>query len=77
MNQYTDKQNEYYSLSGVNCRSQWPRGLRLRSVAAGLLRLWVRILREAWTFVCFECCVMSGRGLCDELIAGPEESYRL
>ena len=28
-------------------------------------------------FVCCECCVLSGRGLCDELIARPEESYRL
>ena len=27
--------------------------------------------------VCRECCVLSGRGLCDELIARPEESYRL
>jgi len=27
----------------VVCRSQWPRGLRRRSVAARLLRLWVRI----------------------------------
>jgi len=26
--------------------------------------------------VCRECCV-SGRGLCDELITRPEESYRL
>ena len=24
-----------------------------------------------------ECSVLSGRGLCDELIARPEESYRL
>jgi hypothetical protein len=24
-----------------------------------------------------ECCVMSGRGLCDELITRPEESYRM
>ena len=24
-----------------------------------------------------ECCVMSGRGLCDELVPRPEESYRL
>jgi hypothetical protein len=24
-----------------------------------------------------ECCVLSGRGLCDELIPRPEESYRL
>jgi len=27
--------------------------------------------------VCCECCVLSGRGLCDELITRPEESYRL
>ena len=25
----------------------------------------------------FECHVLSGRGLCDELITRPEESYRL
>jgi hypothetical protein len=32
----------------------------------------------AWMFVCFVCCVLSGRGLCDELITRPEESsYRL
>jgi hypothetical protein len=28
-------------------------------------------------FVCCDCCVLSGRGLCDELITRPEESYRL
>ena len=28
-------------------------------------------------FVCCECCVLSGSGLCDELITRPEESYRL
>jgi hypothetical protein len=33
--------------------------------------------RGAWIFVCCECCVLSGRGLCDELITRPEESYRL
>jgi len=27
--------------------------------------------------VCCECCVLSGRGLCDELITRPEECYRL
>ena len=27
--------------------------------------------------VCRKCCVLSGRGLCDELITRPEESYRL
>ena len=58
-------------------RSQWPSGLRRRSAAARLLRLWVRIPPGAWMFVCCECCVLSGRGLCDELITRPEESYRL
>ena len=27
--------------------------------------------------VCYECCVLSGRDLCDALITRPEESYRL
>jgi len=27
--------------------------------------------------VCFECCGLSGRGLCDELITRPEKSYRM
>jgi hypothetical protein len=26
---------------------------------------------------CCVCCVLSGKGLCDELITRPEESYRL
>jgi hypothetical protein len=25
----------------------------------------------AWMFVCCVCCVLSGRGLCDELITHP------
>ena len=54
-----------------------PRGLRRRSAGARLLRLWVRIPPMAWMSVCCECCVLSGRGLCDELITRPEESYRL
>ena len=44
-------------------------------VAARLLRLWVRIQQGAWMFVCCECCVLSGRGLCDELSSCPEQSY--
>jgi hypothetical protein len=28
-------------------------------------------------FVCCVCCVLSGKGFCDELITRPEESYRL
>ena len=61
----------------MESRSQWPRGLRCGSAAARLLRLWVRIPPRACMFVCCECCVLSGRGLCDGLITRPEESYRL
>ena len=59
------------------CWSQWPRGLRCGSAAARLLRLWVRIPPGPRMFVCCDCCVLSGRGLCDRLITHPEESYRL
>ena len=48
-----------------------------RPAAAHLLRSWVRIPTGAWIFVCCECRVLSGRGLCDEPITRPEESYRL
>ena len=30
-----------------------------------------------WKFVCYECRVLSGRGLCDDMIARPEGYYRL
>jgi len=33
--------------------------------------------KGAWMSVCCECCVLLGRGLCDELIILPEESYRV
>src|SRR5215471_16474282 len=48
-----------------------------RPAAAHLLRSWVLIPPGAWIFVCCECRVLSGRGLCLELITRPEESYRL
>ena len=48
-----------------------------RPAAAHLLKSWVRIPPGAWIFVCCECRVLSGRGLCDELITRREESYRL
>ena len=59
------------------CRSQWPRGLRRGSTAGRLLGLRVRIPLWTWMSVCCECCVVSGRGLCDEPITRPEESRRL
>ena len=42
-----------------------------------LLKSWFRIPPGAWIFVCCESRVLSGRGLCNELITRPEESYRL
>jgi hypothetical protein len=50
----------------------WPRGLRCGSEAARFLVLWVRIPPFAWVSVSFECCVLSGRGLCVGLITRPE-----
>jgi hypothetical protein len=61
----------------LSCRSKWPRGLRRRSAAARMLRMWVRISPRTWKSVCCECCMLSGRGLCEEPITRPEESYRL
>jgi len=61
----------------MDCRSQLPRGLRRRSDGAHLLRLWVRIQQGAWMSFCCECCVLSSRSLCEELITRPEESYPL
>jgi hypothetical protein len=48
-----------------------------RPQAAHLLISWVRIYPGAGIFVCCECRVLSGRGLCDELITRTGESYRL
>jgi len=47
-------------------RPQYPRGLWRRSSAARLLGLWVRIPPGGMD-VCCECCVLSGRDLCDGL----------
>jgi len=67
----------YLAQLQIPCRSQWPRGLRRRSAAARLLRLWVRNPPAAWMFVCCEGCVLPGRGLCERLITLPEECYRV
>jgi hypothetical protein len=69
--------NKCYGTKAFERRSQWPRGLRRGSEAARLLGLWVRIPPEAWMSVSCECCVLSGRGLCDELVPRPKESYLL
>jgi hypothetical protein len=62
----------YFLHLHIHCRSQWPCGLRRGSTAARLLELWVRIPPRAWMSVSWDCCVFSGRGLCDGLITRPE-----
>jgi hypothetical protein len=59
-------------LATYDGRSQWPRGRRRRSPTA----IVGRIPPGAWMFVCC-MCLLSGRGLWDELITRPEESYQL
>ena len=46
----------FYCRSSLRCRSQWPRGLKHRSAAARLLRLWVRLPPGAWMFVVSVVC---------------------
>ena len=67
----------FVELKAALCRSQWPRGLRRSSAAARQLRVWVRIPPGAWMSVCCKLRAFSARGLFDELLTRPEESYRL
>ena len=54
-----------------------PRGLRRGSAASCLLGLQVRIPPGIWVSFFCECCVSSGKGLCDGLITHAEDSYRV
>jgi hypothetical protein len=68
----------FYERISKTGQSQWPRGLRHRSAAARLLGSQVRIPARGMGG-CLLClyivlsCV--GRGLCNRLIARPEESF--
>jgi hypothetical protein len=65
---------EYYVICG------WPVPVTMQSKALVFGRLpaeFVGLDRTGGMDVCCECCVLSGRGLCDGLITHPEESYRL
>ena len=53
----------------------WPLPLSLHRCLYTVIR--PIIPPGAWMSVCCECCVFSGRGLCDELITRSEESYWL
>ena len=68
---------EYFFVRGTNRWYQCSRCLRRRSVAACLLRLFVRNPPLTWVSISCGCCTLSDRGLYDKLITGPEESYRL
>jgi hypothetical protein len=57
--------------------SRWPRGLRLGSAAACLLGLPVWIHPAACMSVPCECCVLSGRGLCEGPITNAEKTNRV
>jgi hypothetical protein len=59
------------------CQSQWSRGQIRRSTTTRLMRLWFRIPPGAWMSVFCDCCVLSGRGLCDVLNTRTEESFRM
>jgi len=61
----------------IHSRSRWPCGLRRGSAAPCLLGLRVRIPTEQWLCISCECCVLSGRVLCDGLITRPEGTYRV
>jgi hypothetical protein len=50
----------------------WKVAARSKSAAASLLGL-----PAAWMSLSCECCVLSGRDLCDGPIPRPEESYRV
>jgi len=56
------------------CRFRWPRRIRYGSAAAHLLGLRIWIPPRTWTSLSCECCVLSGKGLCDGPITYTEES---
>ena len=57
-------------------RSNLPIPVAARSKADLLLGLRVFIPQEAWMSVCFEFCVLSGRGIRVGLIIRTEDSYQ-
>jgi len=56
-------------------RSLWPRVLRPRSAAPSLIG--VACSNPPGGLIAYsDCCMLSGRGLCDGPISRPEDSYR-
>ena len=50
-----------------------PGGLRCRSAVTHFRSLRVYFQTGTWISVSYACCVLSGRGLCDGPVIGPEE----
>jgi hypothetical protein len=73
----TELQINYYYYCILGTLSQGPRPLGRWSAAARFLGMWLGIPQGSWMFVACECCMLSGRGLCDELIILPEDFYWL
>ena len=74
-NEYKMDGQDYKRRTMVNYQTEADRNSdKKRKIELGS---WVQIPPGAWIFVYCECRVLSGRGLCDELITRPEESYRL
>jgi len=55
-------------------RSEWPRRIRRGSTDASVLGLRVQFPPMAWNYVSWDCCLLSGRGLCVGLITRLEQS---
>ena len=51
--------------------------IRYGTAAACLLVLRDRVPPRVWMAVCCECCLLSGRGLCDGPIPRSGDSYRM
>jgi hypothetical protein len=75
--QFCCHQLTYPLISDLICQSQWPRRLRRRVFGRSPAEIVGSNPPAAWMFVCCDCRVLSGKGLCDGLITRPEESYRL
>ena len=61
----------------LHSRAQWPNGFKARVCGRPLSGNAGSNPAEALMSVSCECCVLSGRGLCDGPIPRPEESYWL
>jgi hypothetical protein len=70
-------QNSLLDYQQTFSRYQYPYGLMSGSAAARYQWLRVRISPVAWMYVSWECCVVSGRGLCVGQMSPADESYRV